>query len=248
MTDSDTVAAAVEAACREIPDPPLMHRWLNVAIMAAMQLLITPRLYWLPAGLPFLKLGETHFDPDFPIQKLDGMRAGLLTTWRRRLAQSNEERRARSRGYLATFSPDIRSLAPRGSDGTLYLRFPLLLPHPEQKAALCAIGQSRGLGISGLYPRALSEIPELRSTVGSQRFLGAETLAGRLVTLPVHRYVGERDLLAVQQAIHEVLHPHPSSAVHREAAGGDDPSSAPMARQQRQAVQIVAASPGQIAS
>ncbi len=59
---------------------------LGLAVKAlAMMIFTNPRLFWLPRAMPFLRLGETLFDPSFPILRMSGFQAGLGRNWRTRL-------------------------------------------------------------------------------------------------------------------------------------------------------------------
>ena len=205
LTQSEKIAEAVKAVIREMPEPSLMQRLRNLATMVAMKLLIHPRLYWLPAGLPFLGLGETHFDLDFPMQRLDGARAGLLQTWRQRLMRSNEQRASKGQAYESALSPATRMLDPERSQASMWLRFPLILPKAAQKFALCSQATYKRLGVSGLYPSAISEIPQLRSAFEGRRFPGANALAERLITFPVHHYVEPRDIQALCRVVDNMM-------------------------------------------
>jgi perosamine synthetase len=206
LMQSEKIAEAVKAVIREMPEPSPLQRVWNLATMVAMKLLIHPRLYWLPAGLPFLGLGETHFQLDFPMQQLDGARAGLLRTWRQRLMRSNEQRASKGQAYESALSPETRMLDPERSQASMALRFPLVLPKAAQKSTLCSQVQYKALGVSGLYPSAISEIPQLRSAFEGRRFPGAKALADRLVTLPVHHYVEPRDIQAICRLVGNMIH------------------------------------------
>ena len=56
---------------------------IRVYLQILLQKIFThPLLFWLPAGIPQLGIGETLFFEDFPMKKLSGMAAGLLWGWR----------------------------------------------------------------------------------------------------------------------------------------------------------------------
>ena len=205
LTNSDQIASAVAAVIQEMPEPPLLHQVFNLMMMVAMKVLIHPRLYWLPAGLPFLGLGETHFDLDFPLQRLDGVRAGLLRAWQQRLMRSNVERAIKGQAYNMALPPEMKTLVPGQVQTSTLLRFPLLLPGGEHKSALCRQSKQDGMGVSGLYPSVIAAIPQLRSAFDGRSFPGAETLAERLITLPVHHYVQPQDIQAICRAVSNVI-------------------------------------------
>jgi dTDP-4-amino-4,6-dideoxygalactose transaminase len=162
-----------------------------------MRLFIDPRLYWIPASLPFLKLGETHFYKDFPMHRLSGARASVLLRWAERLENSNAARRTIARELVRRLPPGNQVIRFPGGAQAVPLRFPLLMASRRAKNELCVRGRVAGLGISPLYPTAISAIPELRGRLARTDFPAATLVADCLVTLPVHPLVREEDLDAL---------------------------------------------------
>jgi perosamine synthetase len=212
LTNSDDLGRKLDQAVQEVPESSVSSQIVNVMMVAAMNLLIVPRLYWLPAGLPFLGLGETIFYRDFPIYRMDGIRSGLLTDWRKRLEQSNEIRKQWAEEYLAQFHADLDQLEPSRVAGRAYLRIPVVMPSAVHKRHLCALSVEQGLGVSPLYPTAISEIQHLKAFFKDQQFPGATVLAKRLVTLPTHCYLEAADLERICLALRTIVN-EPRSAV-----------------------------------
>lgn len=194
---SATLARTCEERCSRLPDAgaiQALRAWIELALTSVM---LRPRLFWLPAGLPFLGLGRTVYSTDFELTSLSGLGVGALRRWRARLELSN---RHRARAVSATG----RALGSKSREVPL-LRYPVLLPTSEHRASLVAASERRGLGISAMYPTAIHHIPALRSRFDGQRFPGAEALATRLVTLPTHQYVRAADQTLFQAAHAEAL-------------------------------------------
>jgi len=201
VTNSDSVAEAVSALYQGLPQEPAAGLLANALTVIATKVLLHPLLYWLPAGLPFLGLGETKYSLDYPVCRMDGMRAGLLSSWRNRLEESNRCRIKAHQLFRKRLPSFTHIIDPGPSDQSTYLRLPLLMPTAQQKAALCLIAKDYGLGVSASYPAPVSMIPEVASNHRSQHFPGAEALAARLVTLPLHRYVTEDDVDRIAMAV-----------------------------------------------
>jgi dTDP-4-amino-4,6-dideoxygalactose transaminase len=172
-----------------LPAAPLAGEVKKLAELAVMGVFLRPELYWFPAGLPFLGLGETVYSTEFSITRLPAVGAGILREWRRRLERSN----ARRQQHVATLTASITQGRARVS-GPL-LRFPVLARECRDRDALLAAG--RRLGVTRMYPGPIHEIAELRSRFPGQRFPGAEALAETLVTLPTHPLVAASDLAAL---------------------------------------------------
>ena len=204
VTNNDAIAEALARASNTLPKIGMMRALLNLASALAMSVFVRPWLYWLPAGLPFLRLGETTFDPGFPIERMDGLRAGLLRHWRRRLEVANEARRLAAREILRRLGTRA-SMLPRADDqDVIFLRLPLLLEDRLAKDRLCALSKKHGLGISPLYPSGIARIPELQGRIKGGCMKGADVLADRLVTLPVHMFVTAADRNGIARAIEAV--------------------------------------------
>lgn len=205
VTSSNDVADKLTKRYANVPEEPVAQRIVNAVMVFVMTILLHPRVYWFPAGLSFLGLGETLYDPTFPIRRLDGLRAGLLKTWRRRLENSNEDRARHADLYSGRLNQEETQLDPVRVYGTPYLRFPVVMPTVTGKQELCAAGKDLGLGVSALYPAPVSDVPELKASFLGQQYPGAEALAGRLVTLPVHHYVDEHDVARICEVVHRIV-------------------------------------------
>ena len=190
VTDSADIGGAVarEMALLDEPGPLESARQLAETVFTA--LFIHPSLYWIPAGLPFLGLGETVFDPGFPVRRLSRVQAGLLHGWRPRLEAANDTRRKNAAALLAALGKEAN-----GEPGIPYLRLPLLAGSAAGRDALVRTGAS--LGVSRMYPSPVGDIAELRSRFAGAAFPGARAVAERLLTLPTHQLLAGRDLEAL---------------------------------------------------
>ena len=190
LTGSPRIAAELAARYRALPSPRTGEAIADFITLTLMVAFIRPRLYWIPSLLPFLRLGETHFPEAVPPKRLGSVRAALLAGWQRRLEQSNATR--------SEVAADLRRrLSGEPPDRHPYLRVPLIAPTPAVKTRLQMLARRRGLGLSAGYPAPVSEIPQIRDAFRGQRFPAAEHVAERLVTIPTHRWVRERDRQAI---------------------------------------------------
>ena len=157
----------------------------------ALKLLIHPRLFWLPKSLPFLRLGETVFDPTFPIRKMSPFQAGLARGWQARLT-ALQGPRAENAGRLVA-----SGIVPAGGAAPplpALIRFPVLVADTATKRRILKMAEEKGLGISDGYPDTVAGIAELRGRLGGGPFPGAKEIVDRLITLPIHRYVTAGDI------------------------------------------------------
>ena len=78
VTNSNDLAERIAKIYGTVLEESILRGMINAAMVFAMKALIHPRAYWLPAGLPFLGLGETIYDSTFSISRVDGLRGGLV--------------------------------------------------------------------------------------------------------------------------------------------------------------------------
>jgi len=164
-------------------------RGLRPAAMLKTQWLLgRPSLYWIPASLPFLGLGETPYHPPHPAAAMaDSCVGALAAAWdesmgevpRRRAAAAAWRRDVVVQGWR--FPESDAEGAIRGE-----LRLPAIVP-PDLRAS-DVVGQLGG-GVMPGYPMPLARLPALSGRLAHvEATPGAEALVRRLVTLPCHRY------------------------------------------------------------
>lgn len=217
VTNNDAVGSAVQQIYRELPQESSSSATATFVSVLATTLMTHPSVYWFPAGLPFLGLGETVFYPDFPVQRLHPMKVALLTSWKSRLERSNTIRADVAQRWIRGLALPI--VATGTGQKIPWLRLPVLTSTPEDKRSVCRSAQEQGLGISPLYPAPISDIPELRSQFVRQDFPGARTLAECLVTLPTHGYVSDRDIERTASALKSLHLKRPPAIIGVEAFG-----------------------------
>jgi dTDP-4-amino-4,6-dideoxygalactose transaminase len=188
VTNNERIAKAVAREHALLPQPGKTKQVKELAKAALLTLFIRPWLYWLPAGLPFLKLGETFFYHDFPLEAGSGLQAGLLRRWKPRLETSNRKREENS----AALAADL-GLTGSPAAGTGCLRFPVLMPDRESRDRVAAVSRKAGLGLAAMYPAAISGVAELKETFAGRSFPAAESTAQRLITLPTHELTAAAD-------------------------------------------------------
>jgi len=146
-----------------------------------------PWLYWIPASLPFLGLGETTYRAPQPVGDLSSLAAGILV---QTIPLIPEEVRARRANALrvAAGSAQVRPITPPSDWEPGWLRFPIVL---QRTAGKQLSSYHMAAGVMQGYPNALADLPGFgaRRLNADAEFPGARLLAERLVTLPTHRFV-----------------------------------------------------------
>ncbi len=193
LTNSESIGSAIRRKYAMLKTDSLAGRVKRLLEVLAISIFIHPRLYWLPDGLPFLRLGETTFSTEFPIFSMDGAAAAILKDWRERLDFSGRTRALAARELAARLPRHVRILRTPASEEVAYLRLPALTPTARGKAALLRASRRAGLGISPSYPKPIHEIDELKASLPTTHFPAATSVAQRLITIPVHHLVQERD-------------------------------------------------------
>lgn len=188
----DAARAASLAAGRgqESPLPGSASDWIK---LVAQWVLGRPALYALPAGLPFLGLGDTTYRAPRPPEAMRRVAARVVVnTWRGREAEA--EVRRRNAAWLLGRAPAALQ-SPRAPSGAVpgYLRLPFVVPDAARAAMLTP--RARRLGVMPGYPLSLSELPGFagRCRNAGADLPGAKALAARLVTLPTHSLVSPAD-------------------------------------------------------
>jgi len=161
-----------------------------------------PAIYGVPARLPWLGLGETHYHKPTMERRMTRFSAELLL--RTADASDREAQSMRERGdfwqrRLAHGTIRLVSLKSDARPG--YLRFPFRVTDPAMRHVMHRAAAVR-LGIAPSYPLPLHKlpVPALASSV-SRTYSGAQTLSEQLFTLPTHSLLTVRDCLAIERLL-----------------------------------------------
>ncbi len=168
--------------------------------------MISPRLYWIPQGLPFLRLGETRYHPLTQLGDMDAERLALLPAnlaayqgqrWDiGELLSGVLEQIGRSEGGLIDL-PWVTGVP----EGRRLLRYPLLVDASLRDRLYQALRRA-GLGPSLMYTRVLNEIPGLEELLEHQGdYPQARSFAERILTLPTHNGIRQRDLAGIRHIL-----------------------------------------------
>jgi dTDP-4-amino-4,6-dideoxygalactose transaminase len=187
VTSSADIVTAIDREVAALDEPGSLQAATALAEAAVLAVFLRPSLYRIPASTPGLHLGETIYAVDFAMRRMSGAQAGLLTHWRLRLTEWNEARREN----VSYFRRTVPALVP--SRASTCIRLPIICESREARDWLVRVGRAERLGISLMYPTAVNGISELRETLGHYAFPSAERVAERLLTIPVHPWMGPRD-------------------------------------------------------
>ena len=187
ITNSDEIGAAISACSGELSSTAPAQDASTFVSLMLLRSFISPSLYWFPAGLPFLKLGETIFHEQFPMRSLSDFQTLLLRDWAAQLAELDAVRTRNAAYYSSHIS------GATGQQNLPYLRFPVVLPGRSARDRVLVEQDGGALGLSGMYPDTVAGIPQLRGRFEGMRFPEAERVAASLITLPTHPFVSETD-------------------------------------------------------
>lgn len=149
---------------------------------AAVWLLARPTLYGIPARIPQLGLGETHYRAPTSPEFMSAFSAALAL-YGRELSVAEVALRRTNAGKIRMGLEGLRGGAdipePLGEGKSGYLRFPYM---PKS-----GVEEDRKRGVYRSYPEILPRLEVLkRLRKGDGPWPGAATLAERLVTAPTH--------------------------------------------------------------
>lgn len=164
-----------------------------------------PSLYWIPQGMPFLHLGETIFQPDFPVSKGSDIASGIAETLLENFEDDKKSRMEKTQWYNENL-PKTTVVSRLSSTAYPLLRYPLITKDTAYRNAL--LKGLNSIGISGalFYPCPLNELDGLREVLSDHKpYINAKNLSERLITLPVHESVTLHDMNNIKSVIENAL-------------------------------------------
>ncbi len=172
------------------------------AVMA--NVLQHPALFWLPKVLPFLSLGETLYETDFPLQRLSPFQVKLAENWLMRLKQHMRAREKNIDYWYKRLPASFVRLCRRTNISLI--RMPILAQSMGDRDNILRQSEHRGLGIMPAYPTTINRIASLAHEFLAQDCPQAEDVCNRLMTIPVHEYVRDKDNEGILALLMEARH------------------------------------------
>lgn len=170
---------------------------IRLAIRAIFTTLLQhPLVFWLPKSMPFLRLGETIYEEDFPICLMSSFQISLTYNWRKRLQRHQKARRENINFWQAVSLQNSLIMCKESKPVNL-VRLPVLVSSAQDRDKFCRISNKKGCGIMPAYPTAIHQVPQISGEFAGQDFPNAKILAECLMTLPVHDYVQKSDRIKI---------------------------------------------------
>ncbi len=173
----------------------------------ALMFLLRPSLFWLPKSLPFLRLGETIYDPNFKMRKISAFQAGLARRWERKLHCLKRARSETARALLGKLNTRSPWIDNKGLPDLI--RLPLRIDSLSKRSSILRSSEEMGLGIAGTYPDSVDRIPELQNHFATFHYPSAKKNAEMLLTLPIHPYITSNDIDRIAELLRSEEWPIP---------------------------------------
>ena len=209
VTSSPDVARALAAETRGLTAPSYgdaLVWWVKLGAYAA---LLHPRLYWIPNGIPFLKLGSTVYTTEYPMTSAGRPAAALALAVLPRLEQLTDARRRTAETLLSLLRgiEGVTPVIPAALSEPAYLRLPVLVRDADSRNRLIADLNAAGIGASSSYPGSIVDIPALSGWLRGSRLREwrGQDVARRILTLPTHPLVTASDLQTIADVVRRSL-------------------------------------------
>ena len=203
LTNNEKVAETINEQIKKIPDYTFIEQMKLLFYAVILNIFMRPSLFWIPKSLPFLKLGETVYDPKFNIKKMSAFQAGLARGWQKKLKNLSRIRKTNSEYCTRIFSTQSfnSKLKTQNSKLTSLIRFPFITNTAKQRDIILQTSAKQGLGIMPTYPDSINGINELKNQFEGQNFPAAKEYANNLITLPVHQFISHNDKTKIADLI-----------------------------------------------
>ncbi len=202
ITGDPELAASLSGWWSELPAAGTMTSAEALARQAAFQFVFHPRSWWLATRLGVQRLGNHEASWGYSWHGLSASQAGVGLALLPGLDQVNARRVqvAWRLGELVEKTPTLENMQIAPGSEPIFLRLPLLADSAAMREALFEQLWSAGIGVGRMYERPLAQIfPQ-----DSKRFPGAESFAARLLTLPTHYHVSDRDVDLIARSLSQL--------------------------------------------
>lgn len=193
VTDNESLAEKIKTITDNLPDYTISETLKLIIQSFIITVFQYPCLFWFPKAFPFLKLGETIFDPEFKMRKITGFQAGMARNWEKAVPHFQKKRKSHISSLTDFLCSKHKKCVIIGKSPTHFIRLPVLIKDKKIRTALLLESDSKGYGLMPSYPNSINNIQEL-AFPSACHFSVAENLSRDLITLPVHPLLNLMDL------------------------------------------------------
>ena len=211
VTNREDIAEKIKFRLQGVPAYSIIDLIKLFFKAIALTIFLHPALFWIPKSIPFLKLGETIYDPEFKMKKMSPFQAGLARDWKNKIKKFKNTRTKCSKLWLQATQVTQITQATQSTQVTQstqlpdLIRFPIRINDQSLRNKILSQSNQNGLGIMPTYPGPINSIQELKNEFTGQDFPEAKETAHHLITLPVHSFVTENDKTRISALILQLL-------------------------------------------
>jgi hypothetical protein len=166
-----------------------------LSVLVAQWLFGRPSLYAVPAGLQWLRLGETIYRDAEPPRQITRAAAACAEAVWDAAEREAAVRQANGRALVATLESTAPGLVvrPLSDAAPGYLRLPVRLA--RGLAGFASPHRAQRLGVLPSYPSTIAALPQVRACLDAarDRYAGADQLSRSLFTVPTHSLVTDAE-------------------------------------------------------
>jgi len=206
-TDDDALAEAVRRHVAALPPRSLGYRMGVPAVLTAFSFAMRPWFYG--AMYPVIaRFKSTEVHENFHPTVYNGFMAGVGNSLLPELDDWNRMRAGRGRAIAGGLADLVGVILPRVIDGAepVYNHVPLVFDDPARLDRAEKLLWARGIDTGRMYEKPIHRIYDwLDYPAEPDPFPEASYIAPRLLTLPSHPYLEERDIDAIVQAVRDAV-------------------------------------------
>ena len=203
VTNNDELGKALKVAYTSLQHYSTFEQIVLLAKAWIANTLQIPTLFWVPKNLPFLRLGETLYEPDFTIKKESSIHATLAHGWEKRL-QSYQEIRIKNISEFFKLYHDSsaeKHFQWSMAAGQPLIRLPFMVTEQTIRNTLVKDANESGIGVMPAYPTPIHEIPEVCNEFLDEEYPAAKQMSTNLLTIPTHVFMEKKDFRTLEKLL-----------------------------------------------
>jgi perosamine synthetase len=202
IVHNTTLFANPENSYQEIPLSNIKDHLNYLIKIMGYLLFYRPNLYGIPVRIPWLKIGDTIFQPDFDLKKIGSVNLKILKGILARFTEIKKMRLNLCKTYLELcdyYKEHINIFNVHDA-----FRFPVIIKHSALRDKIISKMVNAGISASGMYPQPLNKQAGLEELLNDLTFYNnAEYVSKNLLVLPINEYVDDRCIAKTKEIFDE---------------------------------------------
>jgi len=203
VTNNDKLAELIKLEIDKLPEPSFKQKIVESIKLVIYSILLRPWLYWIPANISALGLGNTIYTTDYLFTKYSKHLASISFRLFSKIDKITSQRCQNAKKIRNALNSvtGIEQIKILDNANSCCLRLAIIINDSEARNKLIESLHIIGIGATPSYPMSIAELNEVSkfTSIHNHKSDNGQYIAKHIITIPTSPYLNNSDIFAIKK-------------------------------------------------